>query len=325
MTPGYREDVPYEIVGDRSTTPGERRSYWLTGSALQATDGLATSRYAHGRAEEYIAGRMTSDELVNDIRGHYRSSGEERSPDAEADIVAARTAGVLEKTAFALRPAQLAAIHRALFDGVLPEEWVGKLRSVNLSKPEPVLGGRSVEYADFSMVAATLDYDFGIEASRAYTPPLDEEQISRFAGFISNVWQAHPFREGNTRTVAVFSQLYLRHLGNDVTNDPFIENSVLYRDALVRASFSSIELGVEEDRSFIERFYENVALGAHHVLNPDDLNVHGIRIDADLGYRDEPNLEEDAVEAAGAAGASVIDSPTAEIVRGGARSRRDAR
>lgn len=66
-----------------------------------------------------------------------------------------------------------------------------------------------------------------------------------------------------------------------------MEHSELFRDMLVRASFSSVPLGVEEDPSFIEAFFENLARVASHDLDSLDLNLHGVRVDPDLSYRGE--------------------------------------
>lgn len=44
------------------------------------------------------------------------------------------------------------------------------------------------------------------------------------------------FEEGNTRTIAVFTELYLRSLGIAVDNTPFAENAEYFRDALVLAN-----------------------------------------------------------------------------------------
>lgn len=49
----------------------------------------------------------------------------------------------------------------------------------------------------------------------------EDRFVERFTSFISGIWQIHPFREGNTRTVAVFAIKYLRSKGFDVTNDLF--------------------------------------------------------------------------------------------------------
>ena len=66
-----------------------------------------------------------------------------------------------------------------------------------------------------------------------------------------------------------------------------MEHSKLFRDMLVRTSFSSVPLGVAEDPSFIEAFFENLALGTSHDLGSLDLSLHGIRVDPGLSYRGE--------------------------------------
>lgn len=273
MVPGYREDIPYRAI-ESSTTPEQRSSYWQTGAALQATDGLEVTDYAASEAGHYIRGEYTALDLEESLADYHNSANSDER-DAEADIVAARITGLLESSSFVLGPAQLMAIHRVLFDGVLPAAWVGRPRTENIEKAEPILGGRSVVYADFRMIRDTLDYDFEEERSKPYRAPLDATQIDRFARFVGNVWQTHAFREGNTRTIAVFSQLYLRSMGVEVNNDPFIQNSVMFRDCLVRASYSSIRDGVAEDRSWLRKFYENVVLGTSHKITFEDLDISG--------------------------------------------------
>ena len=52
----------------------------------------------------------------------------------------------------------------------------------------------------------------------------------------------------------MFSDLYLRSMGFDVSNDRFAENVLYFRDALVRAGYSSIREGIRGDHSFINDF-----------------------------------------------------------------------
>lgn len=283
----YREDISYEVTFEPEATPRQREDYWETGAALQATDGLEVSGYAREQAKGYISGDVDAGELAEAIERHY-DGGDATGRQREADVVAARIAGLLETRSFSLRPATLFAIHSRLFKDVLPAKWVGRARTENITKREPVLGGRSVQYMDCSMIADALAYDFSQESGRAYSSPLDELQVSRFARFVAGVWQIHPFREGNTRTIAAFSQLYLRSIGVEANNEPFKEHSELFRDMLVRASFSSIELGVAENYSFITAFYENIALGKGNDFASMDLNIHGIRIDEEADYRTTP-------------------------------------
>ena len=40
--------------------------------------------------------------------------------------------------------------------------------------------------------------------------------INNITKFSSSIWQVHPFREGNTRTIALFIEKYLISLGYNV-------------------------------------------------------------------------------------------------------------
>ena len=80
------------------------------------------------------------------------------------------------------------------------------------------------------------------------------------------LWQNHPFREGNTRTTAVFIIKYLRSIGFKVDNDLFADNSWYFRNALVRANYRNPSKGIEPNKSFLIRFFRNLMLGEHHEL-----------------------------------------------------------
>ena len=74
------------------------------------------------------------------------------------------------------------------------------------------------------------------------------------------------FGEGNTRTTAVFTIQYLKHLGFKVTNEVFAENSKYFRNALVRANYSNVQYGVKETTEYLERFFRNLLMGEENEL-----------------------------------------------------------
>ena len=93
-----------------------------------------------------------------------------------------------------------------------------------------------------------------------------EEIVKHINRFIANVWQIHPFGEGNTRTTAVFTIQYLKHLGFKVTNEVFADNSKYFRNALVRANYSNIQYGIKETTEYLERFFRNLLMGEKNKL-----------------------------------------------------------
>lgn len=111
---------------------------------------------------------------------------------------------------------------------------------------------------------------FSAEAGKNYQTLIGED-LKGFCHFIAFLWQIHPFYEGNTRTVAVFFELYLNTLGFDVANEPFEKHARYYRDALVRAMYRNVPAKVYPDQSFLCKFYDNTANGANHVLDQEEL------------------------------------------------------
>lgn len=285
----YDEERPYETLRG-GTNPTERRGYWDMGSGLQAVDGLSTSNYAHQQAERYIAGDVSAQNLVHNVESHHENSGDKEQK--QADVVAARITALLDTSAatrFELTGRQLCIIHATLFHDVLPEPWIGVYRVEDISKREPILGGSSVAYSAAIEVSPSIDYDMREERTRATYDVHSKDGLAHFVSFVAGIWQTHPFREGNTRTTAVFSQLYLRSLGVEADNEPFMHNSLYYRDALVRASVPMPEKA-PYDHSFLIAFYDAVVNGTPfdpHV----DMNVHGVR-DNDTPYRSPDEYSE---------------------------------
>ena len=85
--------------------------------------------------------------------------------------------------------------------------------------------------------------------------------VKHIAKFVSGLWQIHPFSEGNTRTTAVFTILYLRSMGLDVTNNLFANHSWYLRNALVRANYPNVQKGILRNSKYLERFFRNLLLG----------------------------------------------------------------
>jgi fido (protein-threonine AMPylation protein) len=226
----------YRVIGSEGT-PQTRRDGWEIGFGLQSADGLQPSGYAKEIAQENISGKLDY-KAVSESLAQYHAANPSQHQHEEADIVSAKISRLLQDPSFVFSPASLKAIHRFLFDGLYPQEWVGEWRTENIAKAEPALHGESVVYASSFMIEETLTYDFDQEKARRprYVSMPRERTAEQVFDFISGVWQIHPFREGNTRTSAVFAIQYLRALGFTVDNAPFSENGQYFRDALVLAN-----------------------------------------------------------------------------------------
>ena len=255
-----------------------------TGIGLQDVDGLKNSHYFMEQADKYIKGEISLEQLDALINKYYENKPEEDERSEEADIVSNRIAQIISEDAFVLTVGQLISIHKRLFEGVFSH--AGKLRDYNFIKREWVLDGRSVIYGDYREIKTMLEYDFESERTFKYEGLTKDEVIEHIATFTSNLWQIHPFQEGNTRTTAVFLIKYLRSLGFDVTNDVFAKNAWYFRNSLVRANFRYIQKGVYDDKRFIVLFLRNLLLGEKNKLKNRDLRVNVDKNEDTLSQRE---------------------------------------
>ena len=253
----------------------ERGRAWQTAIGLQEVDGLKTSSYLLDTARKHIEGDITIDEAKQLIDSYYKSQTGRREMEdnrtEEADKVSARITEMLQEQTFNFSPAQYAAIHRRLFEGIF--KFAGRIRDYNITKREWVLRGETVYYASADTISETLEYDMRQEREFRYEGLSMDEAIKHLTHFCANLWQIHAFGEGNTRTTAVFMIKYLRTLGFKVTNDQFATHSWYFRNALVRANYSNLQDGVTETTIYLERFFRNMLLGETTQLRNRELHL----------------------------------------------------
>lgn len=245
----------------------EKSEAWQTAIGLQAVDGLNTSAYLLDTAKEHIEGNISIDEAQKRIQSYYEQRSDRadiESETKEADIVSARIAKLLGEKTFQFSPAAWLTIHRRMFEGVFSH--AGQIRQYNITKKEWVLNGDTVICADYHSIKDTLDYDFATEKQFSYEGLSVEASVKHLAKFASDIWQIHPFCEGNTRATAVFMIQYMKTFGFRINNDAFEKNSWYFRNALVRANYNDLQKGVHSTTKFLEMFFGNLLLGTNQEL-----------------------------------------------------------
>ena len=253
----------------------ERADYWRTAIGLQAVDQLTVSDFLKQTAQEHIEGQISADEAEQRITAYYQAK-EIRLPDddekEEADKVAMNITKLLSEQSFTFSVAGLVSIHRQIFKGVF--KHAGQFRDYDITKKEWVLDGDTVLYASCTQLQATLEYDLEQEKQFDYSNLALPDAIRHIAAFVANIWQIHPFREGNTRTTAVFTIKYLRSIGfQNIDNTLFEQHSWFFRNALVRANYKNARLGVNNSPQYLERFFRNLLLGEQMPLHNRDLHI----------------------------------------------------
>lgn len=259
----------------RATDPGpkERAELWQTAIGLQKVDGLEVSDYLVETAKRHIEGEVDIDGVDMLIKTYYQSDAAREIPDdvKEADEVSKNIVRELSTDAFVFSVAGLSGIHRRIFKGAM--KHAGEFRKYDISKKEWVLDGASVLYGPSEDLVRTIEYDLGQERKFAYRGLSQEEIAEHLARFISDLWQIHPFPEGNTRTTAVFTIKYLRSLGYKVENDMFKAHSWYFRNALVRANYRNVAKGVEPTIEYLVLFFRNLLFGESNVLKNRYLHI----------------------------------------------------
>ena len=247
---------------------------WDMAIGLQEVDNLKPSKYLEKLLQENIAGEKTIYEVEKELKKYYvekEKNNDINHNELECDLVFTRIVELLQEDNFELSVDYLKYVHKYLFQDVY--EFAGEFRKVDFSKHERILNNDSVAYGDHKLLEQSLDYDITLEKNKNYKEMNIVDVINNITDFSSRIWQIHPFREGNTRTTALFIEKYLVSLGYDVDNTMFKEKSVYYRNALVRSNYFNNYLNIKEDNSFLIKFYENLLLGKNNNLHSKDLIV----------------------------------------------------
>ena len=268
---------------DSSINPYQEKTYpkgyikqlqWDMAIGLQQVDNLTPSKYLKQISEKNILGELTIEEVEQSLREYYTTKEEQKSinhKELECDFVSMRIVELLDQENFELSVDYLKYIHKYLFQDVY--EFAGEFRKIDFSKHEKILNNDSVAYGDSKTLTESLEYDISLEEEKDYKNMNIVEVIKNITDFTSNIWQVHPFREGNTRTTAVFLEKYLISLGYNVDNSLFKDKSVYFRNALVRGNYFNNYLNIKEDKTYLIKFYENLLLGKNNNLHSENLIV----------------------------------------------------
>ena len=271
---------------DSSINPYQEKTYpkgyikqlqWDMAIGLQQVDNLKPSKYLEQISKKNVSGELTIEEVEQSLREYYTTKEQQKDinhNELECDFVSMRIVELLDQDNFELSVNYLKYIHKYLFQDVY--EFAGEFRKVDFSKHEKILNNDSIAYGDSKTLSESLEYDISLEKEKNYNDMSIVEVIKNITDFTSSIWQVHPFREGNTRTTAVFIEKYLISLEYNVDNSLFKDKSVYFRNALVRSNYFNNKLNIKEDKTYLIKFYENLLLGKNNNLHSEDLIVKNL-------------------------------------------------
>ena len=275
-----------EYIRQGEPLQAEKSEAWQIAIGLQQVDGLQTSEYLLDTAKEHIEGKISIGEAQQRIQNYYEERTDRKEIEdesKEADIVSARITQLLGEKTFQFSPVEWMTIHRRLFEGVY--DHAGQIRTYNITKKEWVLKGDTVIYASWISIKDTLDYDFKVEKEFSYEGLSLNESIKHLVKFTSDIWQIHPFSEGNTRATAVFIIKYMKTFGLKVDNDAFKQHSWYFRNALVRANYNDLNNGIHATTKYLEMFFSNLLLGTDYELKNRFMHVDYVPEEDEMDFQ----------------------------------------
>ena len=187
---------------------------------------------------------------------------------AEADITNLAMTGIYNRKYVKFNTETLQDIHRVIFGQIY--DWAGEFRTIPVAKAEDVLGGDTVHYAYPKEIKKQLNISMKEISKLKRTGTNDRDVVFRMVRIIAQIWQTHPFREGNTRSVIVFAVLLAKSLGFEVEHDLFRIYASYVRNALVWAS-----QGIYSKYEYLERIFFDAILREEDVSDKTEETTDG--------------------------------------------------
>ena len=145
----------------------------------------------------------------------------------------------------------LCRLHQTIFGPIY--DWAGEFRTINMVKPEDVLGGDTVRYAHPKEIRKQLDEASKEIAKLKYSDD-PKTLVFKIVRITASIWHTHPFREGNTRAIVAFSVLLAARFGIQMDYALFEKHAAYVRNALVWCT-----QGIYSKFEYLERIYFDAA------------------------------------------------------------------
>lgn len=180
------------------------------------------------------------------------------------------------------------AYHSYIFQDIY--EWAGEQRTVNIEKAELVLNGLLFKHSAIQNIEMEITNSLKRLNNVKWEIASLEKKVNEFIIALSDVWKAHAFREGNTRTTITFFMQYAKEHGFPL-NDKLISDNIKYvRDSLVASSYEDKEIGINRNFSYLNRIirdsYKSYEQKSSHrkTLNSIENNIRKDRMNKAVAH-----------------------------------------
>ena len=141
---------------------------------------------------------------------------------AEKDIAFVKLIGIDELDQKQCDGELFKKIHSHIFGDVY--DWAGEFRTVPIYKPELVLPGLSLDYANPKEIETRLNYELEKMTSQDWSNKKIDELSLDLTKSLARIWKVHPFRDGNTRTVLTFANIFAKMKGFNLDMESILDN-----------------------------------------------------------------------------------------------------
>ena len=165
---------------------------------------------------------------------------------AEAELSRARMMMLYNDGFSDFSESALSQIHRYLFQDVY--EWAGQYRRINVIKRERILAGQSVWYSICEDIERDLKHVWSRFRRTKWAEISKRQFVRKLSRLFPALWQVHPFREGNTRTVVMLLTFFVEAHGYYFDQELMAQSAGYVRNAFVLAS-----LGQYSEYQYLEK------------------------------------------------------------------------
>ena len=159
----------------------------------------------------------------------------------------------------------LMTFHKFIFQDVY--EWAGKQRTIDIEKSEISLNGIDFKYSPVECIHNEISKSLDELSKTNWQKVNLEERVNKFTYLLSDIWRAHAFREGNTRTTIMFFIKAAEKLGIPLKHEILTENSDYLRRALVASSYEDKEIGISRNFIYLNRIIKDSFESKEHELS----------------------------------------------------------
>lgn len=236
-----------------------KKTYLDTANYLTFLNHVEHSNLYNELCNEYIKTEIELPKIEYTIKNYYHSLHDTNSDiknQRACDLLCFRIAYLLENKSFVLNPVVFKNIHNFLYKDIF--EFSGNFRKYNINQKESLSNHYPINFIHFKDIDKSIIYIFDKELSYDYSSSNQDDMIRNFAHFFSNIWEIHPFLEGNTCAITIFIIKYLIYLGFSLNFSVFEDNGSLCKNALIKSIYNNFPMDIYANCDLLISFFNDL-------------------------------------------------------------------